>query len=79
MLSLWHIIMYFEQPLNKVNTQWEEDNWLIEEKNQNLVGLILGWDATFATGLTAFIGMVSPKQVVKTHWQSCMGCEVHPT
>jgi len=46
MLSLWHIIMYFEQPLNKVNTQREEGNWLIEEKNQNLVGLILGWDAT---------------------------------
>jgi hypothetical protein len=41
MLSLWHIIMYFEQPLNKVNTQGEEGNWLIQEKNQNLVGLIL--------------------------------------
>ncbi len=41
MLSLWHIIMYFEQPLNKVNTQGEEGNWLIEEKNQNLVGVIL--------------------------------------
>ncbi len=59
MLSLWHIIMYFEQPLNKVNTQGEKGNWLIEEKNQNLMGLILGWDATFARGLTTFIGMVS--------------------
>jgi len=41
MLSLWHIIMYFEQPSNKVNTQREEGNWLIEGKNQNIMGLIL--------------------------------------
>jgi hypothetical protein len=54
-----HEYLYFEQPLNKVNTHWEEGNWLIEEENQNLVGLILGWDATFARGLTTFIGMVS--------------------
>jgi len=79
MLSLWHIIMYFEQPLNKVNTQREEGNWLIEDKNQNLMRLILSWDVTLARGLTTFIGMVSLKQVVKTQWQSCMGCEVHPT
>ncbi len=41
-----HEYLYFEQPLNKVNTQQEKGNWLIEKKNQNLVGLILGWDAT---------------------------------
>ncbi len=69
--------LYFEQPLHKVNTQWEEGSWLIEEENQNLVGLILGWDVTFARGFTTFIGMVSLKQVVKTHWHSCIGCEVH--
>jgi hypothetical protein len=51
----------FEQPLNKVNTQQKEGKrrWLIEKKNQNLVKLILGWDVTFARGLTTFIGMVS--------------------
>jgi hypothetical protein len=32
---------------------------LTEEENQNLVGLILGLDATFARGLTTSIGMVS--------------------
>jgi hypothetical protein len=32
---------------------------LTEEENQNLVGLILGLDATFARGLTTFIGTVS--------------------
>jgi hypothetical protein len=74
-----HEYLYFEQPLNKVNTQQEEGNWLIEKKNQNLVKLILGWDATFGRGLPTFIGMISLKQVVKTHWHSCMGCEVYFT
>ncbi len=54
-----HEYLYFEQPLNNVNTHQEGGNWLTEEENQNLVGLILGLDATFARGLTTFIGTVS--------------------